>query len=156
MGLNSPSLKGRALRYLSQREHSRSELVRKLAPYVQEADDLNAVLTDLEAKGFINEERVAQSVVHQQSGKLGTARIKQTLHAKGLDADTISQALQALERSESERALALWKRKFGFVATDAKERLRQMQFLARRGFSADAIRQASKASFTDQGNETPL
>jgi regulatory protein len=146
MGLNSPSLKGRALRYLSQREHSRSELVRKLTPYVQEGDDLDAVLTDLEAKGFISAQRVAQSVLNQQSAKLGTVRIKQTLYAKGVDADTIAQALETLADTETERALALWRRKFGSVATDPKERLRQMQFLARRGFSTDAVRQASKAS----------
>ena len=77
---------------------------------------------------------------------VGTARIRQTLYAKGVDADTIEQALEALAGTEAERALALWRRKFGSVATDPNERLRQMQFLARRGFSTDAIRQASKAS----------
>lgn len=156
MGLNTISLKGRALRYLSQREHSHSELVRKLARYVQEGDDLPAVLADLQAKGFISAERVAQSVVHQQSAKLGTARIKQTLQAKGLDADTIAQALQTLDGTEAERARALWRRKFGSVATDPKERLRQMQFLARRGFSTDAIRQASKTSPEEGANEAPF
>ena len=57
-----PSLKGRALRYLAQREHSRAELVAKLSPHLQESDDLNAVLDELEAKGFISEQRVVESV----------------------------------------------------------------------------------------------
>ena len=44
------SLKARALRYLSQREHSRLELTRKLGPYVQEGDDLEALLNVGQAK----------------------------------------------------------------------------------------------------------
>ncbi|MFZ1500011.1 MAG: recombination regulator RecX, partial [Giesbergeria sp.] len=58
------SLKGRALRLLSQREHSRAELERKLARHLQEGEDLAAVLDDLQAKGFICEERVLASVLH--------------------------------------------------------------------------------------------
>ena len=37
------SLKGRALRYLSQREHSRFELRRKLSKYAEEGDDVDAL-----------------------------------------------------------------------------------------------------------------
>ncbi|MGP1630246.1 MAG: recombination regulator RecX, partial [Giesbergeria sp.] len=47
MRMPPSSLKGRALRLLSQREHSRAELVRKLARHVQEGDNLAAVLDDL-------------------------------------------------------------------------------------------------------------
>ena len=38
-----PSLKARALRYLSAREHSRLELARKLARYAEETDDIEAL-----------------------------------------------------------------------------------------------------------------
>ena len=58
------SLKGRALRYLALREHSRAELASKLAQHVEEGDDLDAVLTELEAKGFISAERVVESVLY--------------------------------------------------------------------------------------------
>ena len=44
------SLKGRALRLLGQREHSRLELQCKLAPYVEEGDDLQAILDELEKR----------------------------------------------------------------------------------------------------------
>ena len=40
----SPSLKARALRYLSQREHSRAELERKLAPHALPEDELRSLL----------------------------------------------------------------------------------------------------------------
>ncbi|MEY3627860.1 MAG: hypothetical protein RL163_2359, partial [Pseudomonadota bacterium] len=45
------SLKGRALRLLSQREHSRVELERKLAAHEEEPGSLARALDELEAKG---------------------------------------------------------------------------------------------------------
>jgi regulatory protein len=45
------SLKGRALKLLAQREHSRLELQSKLAAHVEEGDDLNAVLDELPKDG---------------------------------------------------------------------------------------------------------
>ena len=45
------SLKGRALRYLSAREHSRAELVRKLVRHEEVPGELESVLDDLQAKG---------------------------------------------------------------------------------------------------------
>ena len=60
MGFATPSLKGRALRLLSGREHSRLELERKLAPFEEEPGSLAAALDELQAKGFISEQRVKQ------------------------------------------------------------------------------------------------
>ncbi len=44
------SLKGRALRLLSQREHSRAELVRKLSAHEEVPGDLAQALDDLQPK----------------------------------------------------------------------------------------------------------
>ena len=66
MGFGTLSLKGRALRLLSQREHSRAELVAKLGPHVQEGEDLGALLDDLQAKDFINETRVVAGLSPQR------------------------------------------------------------------------------------------
>ena len=76
MGFGTLSLKGRALRLLAQREHSRAELTTKLARHVQEGEDLAAVLDDLQAKDFINETRVVQSVVYRRAPRMGAARIR--------------------------------------------------------------------------------
>ena len=96
MGFQKISLTGRALKYLSQREHSRLELERKLAPHVEEGEDLAAVLDALEAKGFISPERVAQSVIYRRSSKLGTARVLHELRSKGLDDDVVRAAAEQL------------------------------------------------------------
>lgn len=140
MGFATLSLKGRALRLLAQREHSRLELERKLAAHVAEGDDLAAVLDELEAKNFINPERVAQSVAYRRGSKLGTARVVQEMRSKGLDDDTVRAATQELRATEWPRAHAIWRQRFGAPAETPQEKLKQMRFLASRGFSGEVVR----------------
>ena len=141
MGFGTLSLQGRALRLLAQREHSRAELATKLARHVQEGDDLNAVLDDLQAKDFINAHRVAESLVHRRAARLGTQRLVQELRSKGLDDALVRATAEQLRATELERASAVWRQRFGsVVADDAKERARQMRFLAARGFAGDVVR----------------
>ncbi|MEI7784993.1 MAG: recombination regulator RecX [Betaproteobacteria bacterium] len=134
------SLKGRALRLLAGREHSRAELERKLAEHAQDPDELTRILDDLQAKGFINEARVVESVVHRRSERLGSARIAHELRGKGLAPEVVAQAVGQLQASELERARALWSRKFGQAPSEAKEQARQMRFLLSRGFNAEVVR----------------
>lgn len=145
MSFAQPSLKGRALRLLSGREYSRAELERKLESFEEEPGALARALDELQAKGFISEQRVIESVLHRRADKLGTARIRQELLGKGLDPEAVVQALAGLQASERERALAVWRRKFGEPPADAQAAARQMRFLASRGFGADAIRRVVKA-----------
>eukprot|EP01136_Pigoraptor_vietnamica_P033135 Opistho-1_new@95721 len=104
MGFDQISLKGRALRLLAGREHSRAELQRKLSPHETEPGELARALDELEAKGFINEQRVLESVVHRRSARLGAARVRQELQAKGLDPQAVAQAVAGLQDSEEARA----------------------------------------------------
>lgn len=134
------SLKGRALRLLSQREHSRLELERKLAEHETEPGQLAKALDELQARGFISEARVIESVIHRRSGKLGTARVRQELAAKGLSGEAVAQAMAQLRDTELERAREVWHRKFGEPATEPKEKARQIRFLVSRGFAAEVVR----------------
>ena len=135
-----PSLKGRALRLLSQREHSRKELEQKLKPHEEMPGELAEALDFLAAKDFINEKRVVESVVNRRSSKLGAARVRQELMAKGLPADDIAEAVEAMRGTELERALVVWRKKFGAPPVDASERAKQVRFLVSRGFAPDVVR----------------
>jgi len=137
-----PSLKGRALRLLAQREHSRSELADKLARHVQEGDDLSALLDALEAKGFISAERVVESVLHRRAPLLGAQRVMLELRSKGLDDALVRAAGAQLAVTEWERACAVWEKRFGNAPPPAtyQEQARQMRFLAARGFAAEVVR----------------
>jgi regulatory protein len=134
------SLKGRALRLLSGREYSRAELVKKLTPFETTEGELAKALDELQAKDFINEQRVVDSVLHRRSAKLGTARIKQELQSKGLDAGAVLDAVDLLKSTEVERAREVWSKKFGTAPENAAERGKQVRFLMSRGFGSEAIR----------------
>ena len=140
MGFATPSLKGRALRLLSGREYSRLELERKLVKFEEEPGSLAVALDDLQAKGFISEQRVLESVVNRRASKLGASRIKQELQGKGLDPQAVADAVNALRATELARARDVWQRKFGQAPEDAGQRAKQMRFLAGRGFAGDTIR----------------
>lgn len=135
-----PSLKGRALRLLAAREHSRAELERKLAPHAQDPDELRCTLDDLQTKGFLNEARAVQSVLHRRAPRLGALRVKAELLQRGLHEALVGEAMDELAGTEAARAQAVWRKKFGAAPADATERARQMRFLAARGFAAELVR----------------
>lgn len=133
------SLKGRALRYLAGREHSRAELERKLKIHEETPGQLAQVLDDLQAKDFISEARVVESVINRRASRFGASRIKYELLNKGLGAEAVAEAISRLKSSELERAQVIWRKKFDGPAPDAAGRAKQMRFLAARGFGGDVI-----------------
>ncbi|MBK0391294.1 recombination regulator RecX [Ramlibacter algicola] len=145
------SLKGRALRLLGNREHTRTELERKLARYAEQPDELAKVLDDLQAKGFISEQRVVESVLHRRAARLGAGRIRQELQAKGVDGELVAHAMQQLRATEIARARDVWQRRFGEPPRDTAERGKQARFLAARGFTGDVIQRVLAGGFDEDG-----
>jgi len=160
MGFGALSVKGRALRYLAQREHSRAELERKLARRVPDTEAAPAqeqiarALDELAAAGLISETRAAASVLAGQGQRYGVRRLRQTLQSKGLAPELVSETLHRARETELQRAQAIWRRRFGAPATDPKERARQMRFMAGRGFEGDTIRRVVQRSGEDDDPNT--
>jgi regulatory protein len=138
------SLKARALKYLSTREHSRLELARKLSRYAEEGDDVEALLDFLEKNNWLSQERFAESLVHRRAGRYGNARVLAELQQHGVNGEAFDELKSELKESETARAREVWRRKFGTVPQDAEERSKQMRFLMQRGFSQSAVRAALK------------
>jgi regulatory protein len=136
------SLKARALRYLSMREHSRLELGRKLAPYAEEGEDVDALLDFLEKNNWLSAERFSESLIHRRAGRYGNSRVVAELQSHGVAGEALQELKSRLNDSESARACEVWRRKFGAVATDPAERNKQVRFLMQRGFSQRAVRAA--------------
>lgn len=136
------SLKARALKYLSMREHSRLELGRKLSRYAEEGDDVDALLDFLEKNNWLSQERFAESLVNRRAGRYGNARVLSELQQHGVKGDAFDELKSGLKDTEAKRAREVWRRKFGTVPQDAEERSRQMRFLLQRGFSQSAVRAA--------------
>lgn len=133
------SLKGRALGYLSRREYSRSELARKLAPYVEEGDDPEALLDALERENWLSDARFTESLVHRRASRLGTARILGELKRHAVDGELVESVTGQLRETEFSRAQAVWRKKFGSLPGSPAERAKQARFLASRGFSSGTI-----------------
>ena len=157
--LQSPSLKARALRLLSMREYSRKDLAAKLEEAVarmlklNSAEDGNelsapetplkiqieAVLDDFEARGWLSDQRFAEALVRRRSERFGTRKIQDELAQAGVDSAKTVELLRNLKETEYQRAHELWLRKFGVLATEQKERARQYRFLASKGFSSAVV-----------------
>ena len=133
------SLRARALRYLSMREHSRMELGRKLSRHAQESDDVEALLDRLEADKLLSQSRFSESLVHRRATRFGNNRILSELQSHGIDPDSLTEIKASLSGDEIARAREVWQKKFGHLPVDAAERAKQMRFLQQRGFSHRAI-----------------
>lgn len=138
---SGPSLKIRALDYLARREHSRLELEKKLTPYAPTLEELSFVLDSLEQCGLLSAGRMVEQVVHVRRSKFGSRRIVHELQQKGIDEDLIAAALPHLKETELETARTVWRKKFGAMPINAKERAKQIRFLMSRGFTPEIIRQ---------------
>ncbi|MET3105407.1 regulatory protein [Oxalobacteraceae bacterium GrIS 1.18] len=151
------SLKNRALRFLSLREHSRLELKRKLMRYAEEGDNVDELLDALEKSRFLSCERFSESLIRRRSESYGNHRILAELQTHGLDSELLAHSKVELAESEVARACAVWQKKFGRTtelpfgdsadcsATEPdlrEQRARQIRYLAQRGFSGKAIRAA--------------
>lgn len=152
-------LRNRALRLLTTREHSREELLRKLAQAkVQrnreqakapkpDKDDIASLVDDLAAQGWQSDDRYAEAIVRRLTGQASRRFIGEKLAQAGIKKEVAEIALEALEQDEKEVALALWTRRFGDVPKDDKERQRQIRFLLSRGFHlGDAFKLVPRAA----------
>jgi regulatory protein len=144
-----PSLKARALRYLSTREHSRLELGRKLARHAEEGDDIEALLDFLEKNNWLSQERFAESLIHRRAARYGNSRVMAELQNHGVVGEALAELKSGLADTEIARAQEVWRRKFDRIAADAAERSKQMRFMLQRGFSQRAARAAMQGSADD-------
>ena len=136
---------------MARREYSRAELRKKLLPHVQADNDfdqafnssgpvnLDALLDDLTARGWLSDARAATQLVHAKRSRFGTQRITHELRQKGIAENLISEALPQLKETELEAAREVWRKKFGTAPQDEKEKAKQVRFLQSRGFSLDVI-----------------
>ena len=133
------SLTARAIGYVARREYARAELRQKLLATGADRDAVEATLDELAALGYLSDARYAQAVVRQKSGGYSKRAIAQTLKAKGVVGDAVTEALAEVEQDDDAALAVLWQRRFGRAPADDRERARQVRFLQSRGFGLSAI-----------------
>ena len=158
-------LRNQALRLLTTREHSRDELLRKLAQAkvrrTREAakapkpdkDDIASLVDDLTAQGWQSDDRYAEAIVRRLTGQASRRFIGEKLAQAGIKKDVAATALEALEQDDVEVAQALWTRRFGDTPKDDKDRQRQIRYLLSRGFHlGDAFKLVPRAAAPVEAN----
>jgi regulatory protein len=143
------SLRGRALAMLARREHTRAEMTRKLSPHSESPEQVEQLLDALAARGWLSEERFAESRANTLARKFGSRIIEYDLRSRGVSAEIVEHTVERVLTQELDSCRAAWQRKFGVLPQGAAERGRQTRFLAGRGFSAEAVRQVLKAGDAD-------
>ncbi|XQU09256.1 regulatory protein RecX [Halomonas sp. LY9] len=136
-----------AIQLLARREYSRAELARKLQQRSFEADDIDACLDALAEQSLQSDTRFAESFVRSRIARgQGVIRIKGELRQRGVDQETLSEALAAVEEREAvdwfELAKETLARRYDSPGETPKERAKRERFLATRGFNFEQIRYA--------------
>ena len=139
MGKNA---KAAALRFLKIRPRSIAELKEKLEVKGFSSTEIEKTVLDLLASGLLDDRAFTKSWINYRLARpFGFRRIIQELKAKGIDQETIEQAVAEIKGSYNPEDVALelarrrWQR---LPAIDPlKKKKRVLDFLLRRGFEAD-------------------
>jgi len=131
----------KGLRALTTREHSRAELLRKLAGKGVSRDLAARVVGELEAQSLQSDERFAESFVHGRIERgYGPVWIRQALAQRGVDRATVEALLDRPRAFWLEQAERARLRRFGESAPDDRASWeKQARFLAQRGFPTDLV-----------------
>jgi len=130
-----------ALNLLARREHSRLELIQKLTQRGATREWIESTLDELQEQGLLSEQRYLESMVRTRSeAGFGPLHICQMLRSRGISKEEAEYALSSEELDWLSLLKATWQRKFnGKWPKTAKERDRQIRFLAQRGYPLELI-----------------
>jgi len=126
-----PDAVEQALRALRFRDRSTAELDARLEQRGVGAAEREQALETLERIGYVDDERFARTRAEQLAARgSGDALIRHDLHGRGIEAERVEAALEALEpeRQRAER-----------IAEQRGRSVKTARYLASKGFGADAL-----------------
>lgn len=158
------SLLARGIAILSRREHSEKELREKLQRYTDDVEAIDAVVSRVQRENWQSDERFVETFVQGREQRWGNQKIIQALSQHNLASEQLTELKEDLKDSEYDRAREIWIKRFGAkygvdlynsdsssdedfsdqlgqesFEEQAKDKAKQMRFLASRGFSADVV-----------------
>ena len=126
--------------YLAKREYSHYELGHKLKHFAEESDDIEALLDDFKARGWLSDARFTEQIVHARQAKFGSAKIVHELREKGVADELIADAIGHIKDNELENAHEVWRKKFRNSPQNREEWAKHARFLQSRGFGFEIIK----------------
>lgn len=136
--------KNKALNILSKSDQSEKKIREKLS-YDFEESVIDKVISFLKDNNFINDDILAQKIVNTNINlnKCGINKIKQNLYIKGINKNSIDEALGDVDYNiEFENAMYLAKKRYNRIKNEDKRKIYQKisQHLAYKGFNYDIIK----------------
>lgn len=136
--------KNKALNILSKSDQSEKKIREKLS-YDFEESIIDKVIIFLKNNNFINDDILAQKIVNTNINlnKCGINKIKQNLYIKGINKNSIDEALGDVDYNiEFENAMYLAKKRYNRIKNEDKRKIYQKisQHLAYKGFNYDIIK----------------
>lgn len=141
-------IRSRALKLLSNREHSRLELARKLRQRGYPEAAVETVIESLVANELLSEERLVDAYVAERLSKgFGPLRICAELRDKGVADALIQPHLDLDDQTLIGCVARAYEKRFGDdLVADRKEQARRSRFLEYRGFPSRLIAQFFSSS----------
>nr|WP_286183953.1 recombination regulator RecX [Clostridium sp. CCUG 7971] len=147
--------KNKSLNILSKADQSEKKIREKLSNEFEE-DTIDKVIDFLKKNNFINDDILAQKIVNTNINlnRCGRNKIKQNLYNKGIDKQSINEAINDIdENAEFENAIYLAQKRYNRIKNEDKRKIYQKisQHLAYKGFNYDIIKRVlSKLLNTDE------
>ncbi len=126
---------------LARREHSETELFRKLCLKGFSETDIRPVMTALLQENLVSNSRFIENYIHFRRAKgFGPLKIQAELQERGIPEELIEHHLKIADNAWLGQARTVWKKRFkNRMPTDFKSRAQQMRFLHYRGFTSEQI-----------------
>jgi len=134
-------IKGRIIRALARREHSRYELRVKMTLKSFDGNLVNSVLDELEAEALVSDERFAEAYCyHRKSRGFGPVRVASELKERQVSDELADKYVDSANEAWFESAVYQREKKFGNKKVDGfAQKAKQMRFLLQKGFTHDQI-----------------
>ena len=145
-----PSALERAVSMLAERARSQKEIEQRLSNSFYDKNVIDLVLCKLEKEKLLNDRDFSEQWVLSRMKKYGAARISRELLQKGINRETIEDALRictAEDQLETATKLAMKKIMSSKKETDRNKNLRRVtDMLLRRGYSWETAKKAFEAA----------
>jgi len=137
--------KKRALHLLEKMNRTESNLHQKLREGFYPLDVIESCLVDLKSYGYIDDTRYADVFVSSRAHKKSKRELVAQLRQKGIDRNTIATTLDKFYQEHSEEEAIqqiIAKRRYDPATSTPIEKNKLYSYLARKGFSYDAIQRS--------------
>lgn len=143
----------RCMNLLQARPYTRKQLLDKLKQGKYPDSVMENALAYVESFGYVDDAAYARSYVEDHLETRSLRRIEEDLARRGIDRETVRQAMEEVQEQEGEQneermiRRLLERKNYNPSEADYKEKQRIQAFLYRKGFSPDKIRRVMDCEY---------